>query len=77
MSMSKLEKNLHQARNQMNEMVGQLADIAIEDSSTYSDAVKKLKNFKWNFVGPSAQVMIESAIEIVEKKALSAQIKKY
>lgn len=58
-------------------MVGQLADVAIEDSSTYSEAIEKLKRFKWNFTGHSAGMMIESAIEVVEKRALSAEIKKY
>jgi hypothetical protein len=75
--MSALEKNLHQARKQFNEMIIQLANTAIEDSSTYSEAIKKLKDFTWKFTGQSANMMIDSAIEIVQQRALMSEIKEY
>lgn len=75
MKMSKLEKNLHQARNQFNETIKELANTAIEDSSTYDEAVKKLKDFRWKFTGQSTDLIIDLAIEVVQRRALSAETK--
>lgn len=75
MNMTKLEKGLHQARKQFNEKIIELADMAIEDSSTYSEATKKLADFRWSFTGKTAQLMIDSAIDTVQQKALMSETK--
>ncbi len=76
MEMTTLEENLHQARKNVNNAIEQLANAAINDSKTFQSAIDKLKEFKWKFTGQSSSLMIDLAIELVEKKALNSSIEK-
>lgn len=74
--MNELDESIHQARNQVNDAIDRLAETAMEDSSTYQEAIKKLKDYGWKLVGPMSNVMIDSAIEVVKDKALHSEIEK-
>lgn len=76
MAMTVLEKELHQARGNMNASIDKLVETAIEDSTTYQEAIKKLKHFRWNFNGQLSAVIIETAIERINLLAVSSQIQK-
>ncbi|MCR6111789.1 hypothetical protein HXA35_15680 [Bacillus sp. A301a_S52] len=72
--LSEIEANIHQARRDVNERIKQLVNVAIEDSSTYDEAIKNLNTFKWNFSDKTGVLIIESAIEKIKKKALMTEI---
>lgn len=72
--MSELEANLHQARKQINDAVKSLAGAAMRDSSTYQDAIQKLRDYRWKLMGRSADLLIDEAIEIVENEALKSEV---
>lgn len=74
MKMNDLEKNLYQVRRQINDAIIQLAATALEDSSTYEEAIEKLKDFRWKLTGATSNFMIDEAIEIVIRKAMKSQI---
>lgn len=76
MGMTELEKKLHHARKNLNEVIHQLANTAIEDSESYHSAIQKLKDFRWKFTGESSSMMIDLAIEIIKERALNASTKK-
>lgn len=69
-----LERDLHEARNQINDSISQLATTAMKDSMTYQDAIKKLRDYGWKFTGETSNFMIDSAIYLVENRAMISKI---
>ncbi|WP_440894934.1 hypothetical protein ACS127_10180 [Amphibacillus sp. Q70] len=74
MSMTELESNMHEVRRKTNKQINKLASTAIEDSSTYGEAIKKLSEFRWKFSDTVSITIIESAIESVKERALDTEI---
>ncbi|MBM7577701.1 hypothetical protein [Jeotgalibacillus terrae] len=75
MKMSALEENFHQAGETTKKAISDLADAALQDSDTYQEAIKKLKEYRWKMNGEVATFIIESAVEVVREKALQVEIK--
>lgn len=73
--MREIESKLHLARKLINESVEALANAAMDDSETYEEAIKKIKEFRWKLSGKSSDYLLDEAAEKIRQKSMKAKIK--
>ncbi|EGO5850449.1 hypothetical protein HKH32_001225 [Enterococcus faecalis] len=56
------------------EVTKQLAKELLDDSETYEEARKKLKDVRWNLIGSYSEELIETVDAIIEKQAMKEKI---
>ncbi|WHP40737.1 hypothetical protein QIX46_19625 [Lysinibacillus boronitolerans] len=76
MKMQALEDKIHAVRSEVNRAIQNLANEAINDSTTYAQAVDKLKAFRWKMNGETANFMLDAAIKKIEKEAMLEKCKR-
>lgn len=72
--LNRVTKNIELIRESTEESVDRLAAIAIEDSSTYSQAIKKLEECRWEQYDQLSLALINRTIKVVEKQALDQEL---
>lgn len=76
MSIPKILSEINHARDVTNQAIKELKEAVMNDSTTYSEALDKLKEFKWNTVNPVSTFIIQEVADQIEREALGSPIKK-
>ena len=72
--MDNLKDKVRKAQQELMEVTKQLAKELLDDSETYEEARKKLKDVRWNLIGSYSEELIETVDSIIEKQAMKEKI---
>ncbi|QPB60528.1 hypothetical protein [Enterococcus faecalis] len=72
--MDNVKDRVRKAQRELMEVTKQLAKELLDDSETYEEARKKLKDVRWNLIGSYSEELIETVDSIIEKQAMKEKI---
>lgn len=72
--MDNIKDKVRKAQQELMEVTKQLAKELLDDSETYEEARKKLKDVRWNLIGSYSEELIETVDSIIEKQAMKEKI---
>ena len=75
MSIPRILSEINHARDVTNRAIKELKEAVMNDSATYSEALDKLKEFKWQSLHPVSIFIMQEVINSIEREALEAPIK--
>lgn len=75
MSIPRILSEIIHARDVTNRAIKELKQSVMNDSSTYSEALEKLKEFKWQTLHPVSAFIVQEVMDSIKREALESSIK--